>query len=198
MEFSFDSLFLSTFWRCHHTVFWPLYFLMRNQLLMLLRILYMQCHFPLAASKIFFLSDFYQFHYVSRYGSLWVYSTWASWMYRLIFFIKFVMFWPLSLPVVLLRLPLCACWYTDVISHVCETLFLSLHSFFFLLFIMDNLYWHIINFTLLFCQIKSVVEPLKVYFSLQLLYVSTPDFLFDSLLWFLFCETLFSCFPLIL
>lgn len=39
------KVFFSVLWMCHPTAFWFLSFLMRNQLLILLRILYKGCHF---------------------------------------------------------------------------------------------------------------------------------------------------------
>lgn len=70
--------------------FWPAWFLMRNQFLILVRVTSPWWVVSLfLTSGIFFYIFFWQFDYiVSRCCSLWVYSDWicwASWIFRLIF-----------------------------------------------------------------------------------------------------------------
>lgn len=81
--------FLSGLWIYHHSL------LMRNELLILLRISY-TWEATSATSTILIVSGFWQFLYdVSRcniFGSILLGIYWVSWMYRLMLYIKFEKF----------------------------------------------------------------------------------------------------------
>lgn len=82
-EFLVDSFFISVFWLCHPTAFWPLWFLKRNQLLILLRIPYtnesvLSCCFKLSLDFSKLISE------VILHG-----IHWASWTCIFISFLRF-------------------------------------------------------------------------------------------------------------
>ena len=143
-------------------------------------------HFFCCCQDSLFFSLFWQFDCtVSKCGPLWVCTASSLWSFldeeiwcrfpsclRTLWLFLQISFLPLSFSPFLLGflsyicIPIiCSLYHIICVPQISEALFISLHSFVFLLLRLDHLNWPVFKFTdSPFCQFKSAVSPSVFHF----------------------------------